>query len=137
MTPKSIAVVAIIALVAAIAYPQIRKSRESSNVSSAEYLTGVQNSYKLRVPFSPRPNMTVYKVEIIEGVLNYGVRIENADEGNVMEAQRADIRRAVTSMLCEEKEATALRKGGMTVRGTIVDRTGTPITTVALLPTGC
>jgi hypothetical protein len=137
MTPKSIAIVAIVAVVAAIAYPQIRKSRESAKVGSAEYLTGVQYAYTLRVPFTPRPNMTVYKVEVTEGVLNYGVRIENADEGNVMEAQRAEIRRAVTGMLCEEKDATALRKGGMTVRGSIVDRTGTPITTVAVLPNGC
>jgi hypothetical protein len=137
MTPKSIAIVVAIAVVAAIAYPQIRKSRESGKVSSAEYLTGVENSYKLRVPFTPRPNMIVYKVEIIEGVLNYGVRIDNVNEGNVMEPERANIRRAVTSMLCEEKEATALRKGGMTVRASIGDRTGTPITTVAVLPNGC
>ena len=137
MSTKGIVIVLIVIVVAAVAYPAISKSRASSNVSSAEYLTGVEDSYKLRVPFTPRPNMIVYKVEIIEGVLNYGVRIDNVNEGNVMEAQRATIRRAVTSMLCEEKEATALRKGGMTVRGTIVDRTGTPITTVAVLPNGC
>ena len=137
MTPKSIAVVAIIAVVAAIAWPQIRKSRESSKVNSAEYLTGVVDGYKLRVPFSPRPNMTIFKVEAVGGVLQYGVRIENVNEGNVMEPERAQIRRAVTSVLCEEKEATALRKGGMTIRASIGDRTGTPITTVAVLPNGC
>lgn len=137
MSPKGIAIIAIVAVAAVIAYPQIRKSRESSQVSSAEHLEGVVNSYKLRVPFSPRPNMIVHKVDVTDGVLQYGVRIDNVDERNLMEQQRATIRRGVTSMLCEQAEATVLRKGGMTVRASIGDRTGTPITTVAVLPNGC
>jgi hypothetical protein len=137
MSPKSIIIVTVVAIVAAIAYPQVRNARQGSKVNSAEYLKGVLDSYRLRVPFKPKPNMVVFRVEHTGGVLNFGVRIENVHEGNLPEAQRATIRREVTRMLCEEREAAALNRNGMTVRASIADRTGTPITTVVALPNSC
>lgn len=137
MSPKGIAIVVILAVVAAVAYPSLKKSRESSKGSSAEFLALVERSYRQRVPFTPRPHLIVYKAEIVEGVLQFGVRMDNVNEGNVMEPQRADIRRYVTEMICKEEDATVLRDRGMTVRASIGDRTGTPITTVAVLPNGC
>ena len=137
MSPKAILIVVAIAVVAAVAYPSFRKSRERSKMGSAEFLALVERSYRQRVPFTPRPNTIVCKAEIVEGVLQFGVRIDNVNEGNVMEPQRAAIRRSVTEMICKEDDATVLRERGMTVRASIGDRTGTPITTVAVLPNGC
>ena len=137
MSTKGILLVVAAVVVAAIAYPSIRKSREQSKLGSAEYLALVERSYRQRVPFTPRPNTIVHKVEVLEGVLHFGIRIDNVNEGNVMEPQRAAIRRSVTEMLCEEEDATTLRDRGMTLRASIGDRTGTPITTVAVLPNGC
>ena len=137
MSPKAIVVVLGVVIVAVIGIPRFRKSREHGNVQSAEYVAGVVDSYRLRVPFQPKPGMVVFRVEAAEGVLTYGIRIEKVDEGNVGEAQRADIRRAVTRMLCEEREAAVLNRNGMTVRANIGDRTGTPITSVAVLPNSC
>ena len=137
MTPKALVVLLVIIVIAVIGYPQVRKWRERSHVQSAEYLTGVVDNYRLRVPFEPKPEMVVFKVEATGGVLNYGVRIENVNEANMREPERADIRRAVTRMLCEEREAAVLNRNGMTVRASIGDRTGTPITTVAVLPNSC
>ena len=137
MKPKTLAILVIVVVIAAVAYPTIRKSRERSQMGSAEFLALVERSYRQRVPFTPRPNTIVHKADIADGVLVFGVRIDNVNEGNVMESQRAAIRRSVTEMICEEEDATVLRERGMTVRASIGDRTGTPITTVAVLPNGC
>ncbi len=137
MSPKSIGIVVVVALVAAIAWPQVRKARERSTVASADYLKSVTYSYQQRVPYEPSAEMVVYKVEMVEKVLTFGVRLEDREEGNVREADRAEIKRGVTRVLCADTLAAKLRNGGMTLRANVVDRTGTPITFVAVLPNGC
>lgn len=72
-----------------------------------------------------------------EGTLTRHMRVDNTDADNLTPDERAAIRKRITQVICGDPDATTVRHAGLTVRGNIGDRTGTPVGSVAALPNGC
>lgn len=137
MNAKSIGIVAILAVVAAIAWPQLRKSSSRSAAAERNFLPNLIVDVNKRLPANPGPDIVFYRADMKEGMLTYNMRVDNTDANNLSPDEKAAIRKRITQVICEDADATKVRDAGLTVRGNIGDRTGTPIGSVAVLPNGC
>jgi hypothetical protein len=137
MNSKALVVVVVIAAIAAIAYPKLRKARIASAAQDRNFLPTLMVEVNNRLPTNPEPDIVFFRADMKEGLVTYNFRVEKTDANNLLPEQKADIRRRITKIICDDADAARVRKNDGTVRGNIGDRTGTPIGTVAVLPNGC
>ena len=139
MKPKTILIVLVILVLAPIAYRGSKRWWSDRSQESATSVQGLVDNLRLRLPMRAAPDVLIVQVEhqAQEKVLVYSMRFERLEANNLPPGGAARVKEEMERIVCADGSAVSARKHGLTIRAKGADRTGTPITTAAVLPGGC